>query len=97
MFVSAAQCVFVNRLLQSLPTTAPTVDLSSVALLGATELREAYSGAALQGIVEAYMIGIRDAFAFGIAVAGSAFIASWCVPFKSIKHGRSKPVGGMDA
>jgi len=97
VFVSAAQSVFVNRLLQTLPSSAPDVDPAYVAILGATELRSVFSGPQLAGIVDAYMVGVRGAFAFGIAVAGSAFVASWLMPIRSIKGGSSKSVATVTA
>ena len=72
--VSAAQSAFVNVLIKTLPSTAPGVDPAIVVLTGVTDLRQTFSPDVLPGILEAYMHGLKIAFAIGLASTGVAFI-----------------------
>ncbi|RFU34012.1 hypothetical protein B7463_g2269, partial [Scytalidium lignicola] len=85
MAISAAQCIFGNRLLAALVTYAPEVDAATVLTLGASELRDHFSGAALSGVLESYMAGLKAAFALGTGVAGMGVLASFFAPIKSLK------------
>lgn len=91
VFVSGAQAVFANRLLAALSIHSPDLDAAGVLEIGATELRSHFPEAVLDGILKSYMIGLKDAFAFGTAVAGCAFLASWIAPIKSIKRAKVAP------
>ena len=72
--VSAAQSAFVNVLIKTLPSTAPGINPAIVVLTGATDLRKAFPPHALPGILEAYMHGLKIAFAIGLASTGVALI-----------------------
>lgn len=72
--VSAAQSAFVNVLIKTLPRTAPGIDPAIIVLTGATDLRKAFSPDVLPGILEAYMHGLKIAFAIGLASTGMALI-----------------------
>ena len=72
--VSAAQSAFVNVLIKTLPSTAPSINPAIVVLTGATDLRKAFSPDVLPGILEAYMHGLKIAFAIGLASTGVALI-----------------------
>ena len=72
--VSAAQSAFVNVLIKTLPSTAPGIDPAIVILTGATDLRKAFSPDVVPGILEAYMHGLKIAFAIGLASTGVALI-----------------------
>jgi hypothetical protein len=74
--ISAGQAAFVNRIIVSVPQTAPGVDPSVVVATGVTELRSVFPGNEITGILLAYMEGLRAAFAVGIAMAGMAFLIS---------------------
>lgn len=85
MFVSAAQCIFSNRLLQALSIHASEIDREHVLAVGASELRGSFSSTELPGILESYMVGLKGAFALGVALAVTAVIASFGPPVKTIK------------
>lgn len=80
-FVSAAQAAFTNRLVANLIQNVPSVNPSTVLATGATSLTTAFSGDELLGVLNAYVDGLRTAFALGIALAGlsliSALFAEW--------------------
>ncbi|KAL8682709.1 MAG: hypothetical protein Q9186_001305 [Xanthomendoza sp. 1 TL-2023] len=82
LFVAAGQTAFENRLISSLPQNAPGVDPGEVILVGATALRQTYSGAELQGIIASYLSGIHLAFAISIASIGLSLLAAVFAPWK---------------
>lgn len=89
IFVSAAQAVFANRLLQALATQAPSIDPHEILITGATELKGRFPGDLYRGVLESYIVGLKDAFLFGMVVAGCAFLSSWIAPIKSINQRRA--------
>lgn len=54
----------------------PGVDPGVVALTGATEIRNAFPADAVPGIIQAYMDGLKVAFAIAVAGAGVSFFIS---------------------
>lgn len=56
--------------MNKLPSTAPSVNPAQVVAIGATELRKVFSAGELDGILVAYMAGIRVVFAITIGAAG---------------------------
>lgn len=76
--ISAAQSGFVNQLLSKLASTAPRVDPVLVIATGATELHRVFSGAELDGILIAYVWGIKIAYAITIGAVGLAIFISLC-------------------
>ena len=82
--VSAGQAAFTNRLLAVLPTKAPLVQPALVLLTGASQLRQAIPPNSLPGVLEAYMVGIKAAFAVAIAFAGVAFLCSLAIPTRRL-------------
>ncbi|TVY75315.1 putative efflux pump gsfJ [Fusarium oxysporum f. sp. cubense] len=73
-FVSAGQSAFVNIMLDVLPTDAPGVNPLQLLATGATEARATFPTDQLNGILSAYMSGIKGAFAVGIGGVGLAFV-----------------------
>lgn len=72
--VSAAQSAFVNVLVRTLPSTAPTVDPMTVVATGATELRSVFSADQVPGILLAYMRGLKITFAISLGATGLSLI-----------------------
>lgn len=81
---SSGQAAFVNRLLATLPKTAPSVNPSLVLLTGASELHNVFPPDVLPGVLEAYMVGIRAAFAVAVAFSGAAILSSLVTPWKKL-------------
>ncbi|KIW61815.1 hypothetical protein PV05_01895 [Exophiala xenobiotica] len=81
---SAGQSAFVNRLLATLPKTAPGVDPGKVLLTGASELHTVFSPDVLPGVLQAYMVGLKAAFAVAVAFSGVAFLCSLAIPMKRL-------------
>lgn len=74
--LAAAQSAFANRIISTLPTSAPGIDPFIVTGTGATELRKVFTPEQLTGILVAYMQGIKAAFAVAIGMVGVAVLVS---------------------
>ncbi|KAF7504215.1 hypothetical protein GJ744_002588 [Endocarpon pusillum] len=85
LFISAAQAAFANRLLARLVITAPTLDPGLVIATGATELNDYFNAEELDGIIIAYMAGLKITFAIGIACAGVAFFLAFTPRWQNLK------------
>ncbi len=77
LFVSAAESIFANRVLQSVSTNAPGVDAGLVLHTGVGEIRTVFSSADLSSILSSYMIGLKAAWALGLALAACTVVASF--------------------
>jgi hypothetical protein len=85
-FVTAAQSLFANRLLEELAASAPSIDAAKVLATGATQIREVFGGADLTAVLEVYMVGIKDVFTFSMAGAALTVLLALLIPLKSLKH-----------
>ena len=81
---SAGQSAFVNRLLATLPKTAPGVNPVLVIITGASELHNVFPPDVLPGVLEAYMVGLKAAFAVAVAFSGVAFLCTLAIPMKKL-------------
>jgi MFS transporter, DHA2 family, glioxin efflux transporter len=68
ILVSAGQAGFANKLLDSLPTDAPNVNPLQVLTIGASELADFFNGADLDGVLDAYMEGLKVPFIMTVVV-----------------------------
>jgi hypothetical protein len=90
-FVTAAQSIFANRLLQTLASTAPNIDAARVLATGASEIQRVFSGEELAAVLNAYMVGIKDVFAFSLAGAAFTVVVALVIPFKKLPaHDKTK-------
>lgn len=95
IFVSAAQSLFANRLVRSVPREVPGLNPGLVIATGATELRDVFSDDQIAGVVRAYMDGLTDAYALDIALAGcSVLVALAMVVFDYRKVKKGLPSAG---
>ncbi|KAK7993176.1 hypothetical protein PG989_006557 [Apiospora arundinis] len=83
-FVAAAQGLFSNRLLQTLAVIAPSINPTKVLITGATEIQDVFAGEELRLVREAYMVGIKDVFAFSMAGAALTVLIAMIIPFKRL-------------
>lgn len=63
-------------MVKRLAITAPTVDPTLVLSTGAAELARVFPPDVLPGVLQAYMWGIKVAFALGLAGSGVSFLIS---------------------
>ncbi|CAK7266677.1 hypothetical protein SEPCBS119000_002151 [Sporothrix epigloea] len=92
--LSAAQSAFVNHMLVELPKKAPLVNPLQVVSTGATDLWSTFAPDVLPGVLEAYMSGIKVAFAITVASVGMAFLISLASSWKRINLEALKNTGG---
>ena len=91
--MQAGEAAFTNVLKLRVVDFAPSVDPAMVLATGATDLRRFFQGDELAGILQAYMAGLRVAFAIAIALGGCATIIAFFLPWKSIRPPK-KELGG---
>jgi hypothetical protein len=89
MGVSIAQSIFSNSLIVSLPLVAPDVNTGQVLAAGATGLHDVFKPEQLSGVLQAYMLGLKAAWVWSIALGGMAFICSFFVEWRSIAQTKS--------
>ena len=77
--------MFDNRMLQSLPRYAPGVTSAQVLAVGASDLAGSFQGAQLLGVKQAYLVGLRAAWALSIALSGVTFVVAFLGEWKSFK------------
>lgn len=66
-----------NLLVKSLPIYAPNVNPEDVFHLGPYDLPSFFDGDDLRGIRQSFLVGLRGAWAMGIALFGMAFLAAF--------------------
>ncbi|EOD51779.1 putative major facilitator superfamily transporter protein [Neofusicoccum parvum UCRNP2] len=93
LFVSAAQSAFVNKLIATLPSTAPGVDPDFVVATGATQIRAVFAEDEIPGIVAAYMAGIKVALAIATAATGVGLLVSLASSWKRLNAKAAESVG----
>lgn len=90
-FIVVAQSIFANRLLQTIEATAPHLNADLVLGTGASDLNHVFSGDDLAAVLGAYMAGIKDVFACGLAGSAFAVLLALMIPFKKLpNHGSKK-------
>ncbi|RYP55566.1 hypothetical protein DL769_010123 [Monosporascus sp. CRB-8-3] len=94
LVVSAAQAVFVNRMILAVPALAPGVDPMRVVATGAGQLRSVFTAEELPGVLAAYLVGIRATFILACSVAGTAFLLAMVLPWKRLNTVAVKETGG---
>ena len=83
-FVTAAGAVFSNRMYETLARTAPNIDLAEVLGTGAAEVSRIFHGTELVQVQHAYIVGIKDVFAFSLAGAAFTVLLSLIIPYKKL-------------
>ncbi|KAL6232449.1 hypothetical protein BDW75DRAFT_247182 [Aspergillus navahoensis] len=91
-FVAIAQSLFANRMLQTVLSSASHLDPALVLGTGASEIQNVFSGDDLTEVIAAYMVGIKDVFAFSLACAAFSVLLTLIIPFKKLPdHGKKPP------
>ena len=82
--ISAGQAAFLNRLLIALPKLAPKANPAQVLKAGAFELQNVFPPELLPGVLQAYMVGIKAAFAVAVAFCGMALLCTLAMPLQKL-------------
>ena len=88
----AAQSIFENRLLAALAGLAPNINPETVLAAGASQVHQFFSGKDLNAVIQAYMIGTKDVFAFTIACTAATVVLVPLIPFKKLPSAEDKKV-----
>lgn len=97
LWVSAAQSVFVNRMLLALPALAPGLDPARIVATGAGQLRNVFTAEELPGILAAYLDGLRTVFALACTIVGAAFLLGLFLPWKRLDLEAVREAGAAGA
>jgi hypothetical protein len=89
LFIAVGQSVFQNGLIDGISTYAPGVSPAAIVGAGATEMRTVLKQLGqldqLEGVIKAYMSGLRDTYRVSLALMVVAFVASLFLEWKSVK------------
>ncbi|KAJ5199153.1 Major facilitator superfamily domain general substrate transporter [Penicillium cf. griseofulvum] len=94
-FLSVAQCVFNNQLIQTVIRRLPELDPAVVIGAGATQVRKVFTASQVSVIIDSYMIGLKAVFAITVAAYGVATVTGFFGSWKKINgHELKKAAGG---
>ena len=89
-FLVVAQSIFANRILQTIKVTAPQLNPDLVLGTGASDLHNVFNDSNLTAVLGAYMTGIKDVFACGLACSALAVFLVLAIPSKKLSNHDSK-------
>jgi MFS family permease len=92
--VSASQSAFINQMVSHVLKNAPDVDLATLVLTGATEIRHAFSVEQQPLVIAGYMAGLKVVFAVCIAATGIATLVGCFTRWSKLKQDGTS-AGGM--
>ncbi|KAL2697772.1 hypothetical protein AAEP93_011676 [Penicillium crustosum] len=84
------QSLFANRMLQTLESFNSNIDSSLDLGIGAAEIQHAFTGEELKAVINAYIVRIKDIFAFSLAGAVAAVLLSLLIPQKQLPDHQHK-------
>jgi hypothetical protein len=90
-FVAIAQSLFANRMLHAIQTSTSSLDVVLVLRIGASKLQEVFGGSDLTAVIEAYMVGLKDVFAFSLSCASLSVLLTLLIPLKRLPDHGKKP------
>lgn len=89
LFIAVGQSVFQNGLISGIRKYAPTVNPVAIVGAGATQMRQVLGELGkmdqLEGVIKAYMSGLRDTYRVSLALLIVAFVASCFLEWRSVK------------
>jgi hypothetical protein len=93
-FLSAAQSIFSNRLIQTLAVKLPEINTAVVLGTGATQIREFFTASQVSVIIDAYMVGLKAVFAITTAAFGVATVIGFFGSWKKLHRDELKKAAG---
>jgi hypothetical protein len=85
LFLTFAETVFTNGLVQGLATYTPEISAQTVINAGATAVREVVPSSSLAGVLLAYDQAISHTFYLAAAAAVATFVFCWGMGWKGAK------------
>jgi hypothetical protein len=77
LFVSAGEAAFAQGLMASIAKNVPSVDPKAVLDVGATQIRQVFSGSELQGVLGSYLDGCKISHIIGVVCGVAACLVSF--------------------
>lgn len=77
-------------MLQTLESSNSNINTSLALGTGAAEIQHLFTGEQLKAVNNAYMVGIKDVFAFGLAGAAAAVLLALLIPQKQLPGHQQK-------
>lgn len=90
LFVSVAENVFTNKLVDGVIQNAPGLDPRFVLTTGATNIQSVTPLQYLAGVTRAYNDALVQAFIVATVMAAASIIGSATIEWKSVKKGKKK-------
>jgi MFS transporter, DHA2 family, glioxin efflux transporter len=84
--VSGAQAAFVNTMVRNVMQHDSKIDIATLVLTGATELRKNFPVDQLPIVIDGYMAGLKVVFAMCIACTGVATLTSLMVRWQKLNQ-----------
>jgi hypothetical protein len=85
LFLAFAQTIFSRSLVDGLKKFAPTVNAQVVIAAGASAIREVVKPEELQGVLQAYNLGIDRNFYLAASASALTFVFCWGMGWYSVK------------
>lgn len=90
MFLAVGQTVFQNGLIANMVHDAPGINPATVINSGASQIRPLVGqtmgrGDAVDAVLGAYVLGLRNSYFISVATAACAFLVSWGLEWKRIQ------------
>ncbi|KAJ3560888.1 hypothetical protein NPX13_g9149 [Xylaria arbuscula] len=92
IWVAISQTILNNRLIASLAVSAPSISPQQVFQVGATDIQNTFHGPDLDHVLQAYLDGLKSAWALSIALAGITFLSGFFAEWKNLKGTKLEPV-----
>lgn len=89
-FVTGAQSIFTNRLLSQLAIIDPSINPYQVLATGASDIQRVFRGSNLVAVLDVYMVGIKDVFAFSLAGAAFTVVLALIIPPRKLTSNEEK-------
>lgn len=93
-FISAAQCAFNNTLISHLSKNLSGINPQAVLGIGATQIREQFTGQQVPIVLDAYMVGLKAVFAITTAAYGVCVLVGCFGSWKRLDEGEIKKAAG---
>ena len=77
LFVAAGEAAFAQGLMASIAHNVPSVEPHAVLNIGATQVRQAFSGNELQGVLGSYLDGCKTSHIIGVSSGFAACLVSF--------------------
>ena len=85
LFLAISQTAFINSLGTALHTFAPTIDVNTLLVAGASAIRQVVPSESLHGILLAYNRALNHVFYIAAGTAVATFVFCWGMGWKNVK------------